>query len=88
MKTPTLFIPEHWPCAWWSGDNSVVRLSCPACGGFSLDLRRDQAGGIKALSCNACSLNGFAATQRAFHKVAGFIEAKSPKPQLQEAIEA
>lgn len=64
VKDALLYIPENWPCAWWSADQSLVRMSCPACGNFSLFL--DRSNGKPKIDCRTCHLSGIATVQDAF----------------------
>ncbi|WP_230164033.1 hypothetical protein [Roseomonas sp. CECT 9278] len=77
---------------WWSGDNSTIRMSCPACGAFSLTLtlaKPDNA--IKALSCDTCNLSGYEQVQAAMDSWAdrtAAAEAKDQAAHAQAAAEA
>lgn len=50
--------------AWWSADDSIVRLSCPGCGHFDLFL--DRSNGKPKLECRGCGISGFAKVTAAF----------------------
>jgi hypothetical protein len=65
----TLLLPHaEWPCAWWDMDGSAVKMSCPACGGFSLLLTRTlPEGTVKTLACEACGISGVEAVQASFN---------------------
>jgi hypothetical protein len=61
-----LVIPLHWPCCWWSADETLVRMACPACGAFALFL--DRTNGKPKLECRECHIAGFGAVKAAFDK--------------------
>lgn len=63
--------------AWWNGEGTLVRMSCPACGHFALFA--DQYNGAPKIECRECELRGVKAVQSAFNKWLT-PSAKEPSP--------
>lgn len=62
--TVALVVPQNWPMAWWGPGSELVRMSCPACGHFSLYFDRSNC--KPKLSCTECGINGIPAVIEAF----------------------
>lgn len=85
-------VPENWPCAWWGPGTDLVRMSCPACGHFSL--YADRSNGKPKIECRECSLSGVKAVQAALdawgaqHEAALAADAAAHEEALAEGATA
>lgn len=50
--------------AWWDPFNTLLRMSCPACGTFSLFF--DRTGPTPKFHCHTCGVQGVSVLQRYF----------------------